>query len=178
MCNFVIFSSRSSGRGRHRNQKMIPSGNSWVTALHSAPTIVHNLTGASLGTSDSTQDHDLNNKESTHRFARHNEESCCRNRQPWTLRRQTQKTATAATAGYEGRCNVLVWLPPQNVHRILPQPQPSAARTPRRLFRCRNSWLFGAATFPGRAKPKSQNDPSRSTEPSTEVLFHLETPVL
>ena len=76
------------------------------TSLHSAPTIVHNLIGASLGTSDSTQDHDLNNKESTHRLARHNEESCCRNRQPWTLKRQTQKTATAATAGYEERRNV------------------------------------------------------------------------
>ena len=44
--------------------------------------------------------------------------------------------------------------------------------------RCRNSWLFGAATLPGRAKLKSQNDPSRSTEPSTEVLSNLETRVL
>ena len=56
--------------------------------------------------SDSTQDHDLNNKESTHRLVLHNEESCCRNRQPWTLQRQTQENATAATAGYEGRRNV------------------------------------------------------------------------
>ena len=79
---------------------MIPSGNSWVTSLRSAPTI------ASLGTSVSTQDHGLNNKESTHRLARHDEESCCRNRQQWTLQRRTQGTATAATAGYEGRRNV------------------------------------------------------------------------
>ena len=49
---------------------------------------------------------------------------------------------------------------------VLPLPQQTAAKTPQRLVKCccRNSLRFPAATHSGR-EPKSQNNPSRSTEP-------------
>ena len=128
---------------------MIPSGNSWVTSLHSEPTIVHNLVGASLGTSDSTQDHDLNNKEST--------SSTCSTQRRELLPQQTAMDA-ATTNTKDCHCRKS-WLrgTPQRLERHWRKrtPQRRTKRISRRLDLCARSGLTNSYTVHMAGKDRS-----------------------